>query len=140
MQVHFPGSNQALVPGGSGKVRSPALHPEVPGIQFVSPGHGLDIRQSVRWTKVCETALSGIWVLNGDARACMLPANLDNLRVEWMKRGTYKAAWVKPGHDCLCSYKCGRGAAVRPQTDDAIWDGVLVCGARSHPSCHPGVV
>ena len=34
-------------------VDTPSLHPEVPGIQFVSPGHGLDIRQSMGWTKVC---------------------------------------------------------------------------------------
>ena len=47
--------------------------PEVPGIQFVSPGYGLDIRQSMGWTKVCGTAQSGIWVLKGNARTCMLP-------------------------------------------------------------------
>ena len=47
-----------------------------------------------------------------------------------MKRGAYKTAWVTPGHDCLCSYKYGHGAAVRPQTNNAIWDGVigLWCG------------
>ena len=65
---------------------------EVPGIQFVSPGYGLDIRQSMGWTKVCETARPGIWVLKGIARICMFPANLDHLRVEWMKRGSYKTA------------------------------------------------
>ena len=32
---------------------TPSLHPEIPGIQFVSPGYGLDIRQSMGWTKVC---------------------------------------------------------------------------------------
>ena len=42
-------------------VVTPSLHREVPGIQFVSPGHGLDIRQSISWTKVCGTARSGIW-------------------------------------------------------------------------------
>ena len=36
-----------------GSVVTPSLHPEVPGIQFVSPGYGLDIRQSMGWTKVC---------------------------------------------------------------------------------------
>ena len=30
-----------------GSVVTPSLHPEVPGIQFVSPGYGLDIRQSM---------------------------------------------------------------------------------------------
>ena len=95
-----------------GSVVTPSLHPEVPGIQFVSPGYGLDIRQSMGWTKVCGTTRSRIWVLKGNARTCMFPANLDHLRVEWMKRGTYKTAWVTPGRDCLCSYKCGHGAAV----------------------------
>ena len=30
---------------------------------------------------------SGIWVLKGVASPCMFPANLDHLRLEWMKRG-----------------------------------------------------
>ena len=68
---------------------TPSPHPEVPGIQFVSPGHGLDIRQSMGWTKMCGTARSGIWVLKENARTCMFPANLDYLRVEWMKRAGY---------------------------------------------------
>ena len=63
----FPGSNQAQVPAREGAV-TPSLHPEVPGIQFVSPGYGLDIRHSMGWTKVCGTARSGIWVLKGIAR------------------------------------------------------------------------
>ena len=41
------------------------------------------------------------------------------------RRALYETACVTPGHDCLCSYSYGRGVAVRPQTDDAIWDGVL---------------
>ena len=53
------------------------------------------------WTKVCGTAQSGIWVLKGNARICMLPANLDHLGLGWMKRGNYKTAWVTPGHDCV---------------------------------------
>ena len=117
-----PGTGTRQVRGG---VVTPSLHPEVPDTRFVSPGRGLGIRQSKGWTKVCETARSGIWVLKGDARARKLPANLDHLRMEWMKQGTYKTAWVAPGYDCLCPYQCGRGAAVRPQTSDAIWDGVI---------------
>ena len=62
------GSIPERQPGtGTRRVRegavTPSLHPEVPGIQFVSPGYGLDIRQSMGWSKVCETARSGIWVL-----------------------------------------------------------------------------
>ena len=118
-------------------VDTPSLHPEVPGIQFVSPGHGLDIRQSMGWTKVCGTAQSGFWVLKGNARTCMFPANLDHLRVEWMKQGTYKTAWVTPGHACLCSKKNGHGAAVRPQTRNAIWDGVTGLWERVAPFLSP---
>ena len=70
---------------GEGVV-TPSLHPEVPGIQFVSPGRGLDTRQSMGWTKVCGTARSGIWVLKGNPRARMLPENLDHLRVRWISR------------------------------------------------------
>ena len=55
----------------------------------------------------------------------MLPANLDHLRVGWRKQGSYETAWVTPGHDCLCSCQYGHGAAVRPQTNKAIWDGVI---------------
>ena len=129
------GSISRRQPGtGTRRVRevavTPSLHPEVPGIQFVSPGYGLDIRQSMGWTKVCGTARSGIWVLKGIARTCMFLANLDHLRVEWMKRGTYETAWVTPGHGCLCSYKYGHGAAVRPKSNNAIWDGVIGLWSR----------
>ena len=122
---------------GKGCVVTPSLHPEVPGIQFVSPGRGLDIRQLMGWTKVCGTTQSGIWVLKGNARTCMGPANLDHLRVGWMKQGSYKTAWVTPGHDCLCSYQYGHGAAMRPQTNDAIWHGVIGLWGRVAPLLSP---
>ena len=129
-----PGTGTRQVRGG---VVTPSLHPEVPGIQFVSPGRGLDIRQSMGWTKVCGTAQSGIWVLKGNARARMLPANLDYLRVGWRKQGTYETAWVTPGHDCLCSYAYGHGAAVRPQTNNAIWHCVIGLWCRVAPLLSP---
>ena len=84
---------------------------------------------------MCSTARSGIWVLKGNARARMLPANLDHLRVEWRKQGSYETAWVTPGHDC--PYKYGRGAAVRPQTNDAIWNGVVGLWCRVAPLLSP---
>ena len=86
---------------------------------------------------MCGTAQSGIWVLEGNARTSMFPANLDYLRVEWMKRSTYKTAWVTPGHDCLCSYKCGHGAAVRPQTHNDIWDVVIGLWGKVAPFLSP---
>ena len=89
------------------------------------------------WTKVCETAQSGIWVLKGDARARMFPANLDHLRVDWRPQGSYETDWVTPGHDCLCPYTYGHGAAVRPQTNNAIWDGVIGLWGRGAPLLSP---
>ena len=77
------------------------------------------------WTKVCGTTRSGIWVLKGNARTRMFPENLDHLRVGWISLGTYETAWVTPGHDCLCSFKNGRGAAVKPQINNVIWGGVI---------------
>ena len=81
---------------------TPSLHPEVPETRFASPGRGLGIRQSMGWTQVCGTTRSGIWVLHGNARTRMLLENLDHLRVGWISQGSYKTAWVTPGHDCLC--------------------------------------
>ena len=77
------------------------------------------------WKTMCSTARSEIWVLKGDARARMIPANLEHLHVEWRRRGSCETAWVTPGHDCLCSYSYGHEAAVRPKTKDAIWDGII---------------
>ena len=67
-----------------GSVVTPSLLLEVPDSLSVSPGRGLGIRQSMGWTKVCSSARSGIWVLKGNTRACMLPENLDHLRVGWI--------------------------------------------------------
>ena len=64
----------------------------------------------------------------------MFPANLDHLRVEWRPQGSYETAWVTPGHDCLCPCKYGRGA---PQTNDAIWDGVIGLWGRVAPFLSP---
>ena len=120
-----------------GSVVTPSLHLEVPDSLFVSPGPGKRIRQLMGWTKVCGTTQSGIWVLKGNDRTRMFPANLDHLRVGWMKQGSYKTAWVTPGHDCLCPYKYGHGAAVRPQTNKAIWDGVISLWGRVAPFLSP---
>ena len=79
----------------------------------------------------------GDLVLKGNARTRMLPENLDYLRVGWISRGTYETAWVTAGHDCLCSYKYGHGAAVRPQTHNAIWDGVISLWGRVAPFLSP---
>ena len=128
------GSLSRRQPGtGQGRCGDTSIHPEVP------PGRGLGIRQSVGWREVCGTAGSGVWVLKGDSRGRMLPGNLDHLSVRWRKWGSYDTAWVTPGHDCLYSYACGHGPAVRPQADNSIWDGVIGLWSRSHPFCLHGV-
>ena len=123
-----------------GSVVTPSLHPEVPGIQFVSPGCGLDIRQSMGWTKVCGTTRSGIWVLKGDTRARMLPENLDHLRVGWISREHTRPPGLRQG-TTVCVHT---SLDVEQQSDHKLITpsgmGLLVCGAGSHPSCHLGVV
>ena len=42
------------------------IHPEAPDTQYVSPGRGFGIRESMGWSKVCGTGASGVWVLKGD--------------------------------------------------------------------------
>ena len=54
-----------------------------------------------------------------------------------MKRCAHRAFWITPGHDCLCSYKYGRGTPVRPQTNNAIWDGVIGLWCRVAPFLSP---
>ena len=117
-----PGTGRRKSVGGAA---TPSAHPEVPDTQFVSPGRGVGIRQSIGWERVCGSAESGIWVLKGDARVRKQPANLDHLRVQWRQRGSCETAWVTPGHDCLCSCAYGHGAAVRPQTNDSYRDEVF---------------
>ena len=75
-----------------GSVVTPSLHPEVPDSLFMSPGPGKRIRQLMGWTKVCGTTQSGIWVLKGNARTCMFPANLAHLRVGIQDRLGYARA------------------------------------------------
>ena len=74
------------------------------------------------WRKVCGAARSGILVLKCNARTRMLAANLDHLRVGWRPRGSYETAWVS---DHKLMTPSGMG--------------LVVCGAGSHSSCHPGV-
>ena len=116
------GQVAGLLPGaGTGKRRvregvcTPSLHPEVPDTQFVSPGHGLGIRQPMGRTKVCQTAQSGIWVLKGVARARMLPDNLGHLRVEWRKQRVHTRP---PGRiplvTLVCKRECANGSEPEP--------------------------
>ena len=51
--------------------------------------------------------------------------------------GSHETAWVTPGHNCLCPYKNGHGAGVRPQTNYAIWDGVIGLWSTVAPLLSP---
>ena len=120
---------------------TPSLHLEVPETQFVSPGRGLGIRESMGWTKVCETARSGIWVLKGNARARMLRYLPILTTFGW--NGNLE------GRTRPCGLRQGMTVCVHTSTDmeqqsdhklmlpSGMW--LLVCGAFSHPSCHLGV-
>ena len=124
-----------------GSVVTPSLHPEVPDSLSVSPGPGERIRQLMGWTKVCGTAQSGIWVLKGNTRTCMFPANLDP-----PPGGMEKAGFIQ---DCL-GLRQGTTVCVHTSMDMEQQSDhklirpsgmeLLVCGAGSRPSYHLGVV
>ena len=123
---------------GRGGAAATSLHPEVPGIQFVSPGYGLDIRQPMGWTKVCGTTRSGIWALKGNARARMLPENLDYLPVGWISRDHMRPPGLRQGTTVCVHTKMEQQSDHKLTTPSGM--GLLVCGAGSHPSYHLGVV
>ena len=75
------GSIPRRQPGtGTRRVRegavTPSLHPEVPGIQFVSLGYGLDIRQSMGWTKVCGCVHMRMDMEQLSDRKLMMPSGM----------------------------------------------------------------
>ena len=115
---------------------TPSVHLGVPDALSVTPGPGMSIRQQLGWKKVHETARSGIWVLKGESRGYALSFNLEYLGVAWMKMRTHSTAWVTPRHRCLCTYEYGR-AAVGPQFDDSIWNGVMELWSRVAPLLTP---
>ena len=87
---------------------------------------------------MCSTQ-SGIWVLKGNARTRMLPANLDHLRVEWRKQGTYLPGLRQGTTVCVHT-----NMDMEQQSDHKLITpsgmGLLVYGAGSRPSYHLGVV
>ena len=115
---------------------TPSVHLGVPVSLSVTPGRGEGIRQQLGWKKVCGTEDSGIWVLKGESRGYALPSNLDHLGVAWMEKRTYSTAWVTPRYRCSCAYKYG-GAAVGPQSDGSIWNGVMGLWSRVAPLLTP---
>ena len=139
------GSIPRRQPGtGTRRVRegavTPSLHPEVPGIRFVSPGRGLDIRQSMGWTKVCETARSGIWVLKRvtPELVCSLPILITfgwdggsrvHTRLPGLHQGTTVCVHTSMDMEQLPDHKIMTPSGVV----------LLVCGAGSRPSCRLGV-
>ena len=139
------GSLPRMQPGAGTRQHSvgvvtPSLHPEVPGIQFVSPGHGLDIRQSMGWTKVCGTAQSGIWVLKVTPElVCNLTILITfgwnggsrvHVTLHGLRQGTTVCVHTSMDVEQLSDHKLITPSGM----------GLLVCGAGSHPSYHLGVV
>ena len=121
MQVPFPGGNQAQEPG---QVREVWSHlPSTRRFLVSNSCHlGADWASGNQWA----------------GRRCVEPHSRGfGLRVGWISWGSYETAWVTPGHDCLCSFQYGHGAAVRPQTNDAIWHGVIGLWGRVAPLLSP---
>ena len=116
-------------PGPGSKVQ-----PEVSDTQFVSPGRGLGIRQSMGWEKVSHTAQSGIWVL-----VCYLPI-LDTFGCNGGSRGHTRPPGSRHG-TTVCVHTL---MVMEQRSDHKLMTpsgmGLLVCGAEWHPSCRLGVV
>ena len=87
----------------------------------------MDIRQCTGWEAVFGTAGSGGLVVQR-----VMPGVICcwQIWMSWMQRGTCDTVWVTPEHSCLCRHKCGRGAAVRPQTQPSVGRGVLGLWSR----------
>ena len=117
--VHSPGRRPG--PGTrwsrSGAV-APSTHPKVPDTQHMSPGFRLGIRESMGWEKVCGSARSGIWVLHGDLKSRVLPANLHQ-SVRWRTGSTHDTALVhtrvvkeqQSNHKLIHSVECASSRA-----------------------------
>ena len=120
---------------------TPSLHPEVPGIQFVSPGYGLDIRQSNQWAgRRCVTPhVRGFGCLRVTPElVCFLriltPSGWDgslgvHTRLPGLRQGTTVCVHMRMDMEQQSDHKLITPSGM----------GLLVCGAGSHPSCLPGV-
>ena len=117
-----------------GSLVTPSLHPEVPGIQFVSPGYGLDIRQSMGWTKVCGSAQSGIWVLKGNARTRML---LTTFGWNGGSRVHTRLPGLRQGATVCVHTSMDMEQQSDPKPNNAIWDGVSGLWDRVAPFLSP---
>ena len=92
----------------------------------------------VTWKRIGHQAINGLDEgAKGYRQSLYVPCQSCPSSGGMDEAGAYKTAWVTPGHDCLCSYKYGHGATVRPQTNNAIWDGVIGLWGRVAPFLSP---
>ena len=83
-------------------------------------GPGLFPRDSIGWTEQQRTWFSRIWLFRGALQGeQVLPALVSC--VDGAVRSTYRTAWAVPPR-CRCSYSCGGGPAVGPQTGGCSWE------------------
>ena len=78
------------------------------------------LRSWIGWTPLLHTPSSGVWLFRGVLRGSSF---LLRLCPQWTGsfRGTYRTAWAGALR-CLCSYACGRRAAVGPHTGARSWE------------------
>ena len=116
---------------------TPSLHLEVPDTQYVPPGRGLGIRQSMCWTKVCETAQSGMCCLTVTPELVCFPKILtaagwnggrgDHTRPPGLRQGTTVCVHTSVDVEQLSDHKL-----ITPS-------GIGFWFVGPHPSCHLGV-
>ena len=117
---------------------TPSLHPEVPGIQFVSPGYGLDIRQSMgRRCVVPHVRGFGCQRVTPEL-VCYLPIKTTfgwdggsrvHTRLPGLRQGTTVCVHMRMDMEQLSDRKLMTPSGMV----------LLVCGEGSRPSCRLGV-
>ena len=94
------------------------LHP--PLFSSVPPGPGREVRNGIGWTSLEKTARSrvgGAGCFEGSSAFFALAAAGD-----WVKQGSFLTAReVLPLSSSSCSYACGQGTAVGPQSGKRCW-------------------
>ena len=92
-----------------------------PLFSLVSPGPGREVRNGMGWSLMEKTARSGVWLFRGALRGNSAFFAFAAF-ASWVEKGSFLTAWaVPPLSSCSCSYLCGRGTAVGPQSGERCW-------------------
>ena len=111
-----------IVPGCAVRVACPSC----PDYSPEPLGPDRIIRNMLGWSFLEKTERSGVWVFRGALQGENLFSSLA-VAGDWERKGSYRTAWAVPcDSSCTCSYACGHGPAIGPQTGERCW--TLIAG------------